>query len=661
MIEAPSPEKTLSIGNDYENDQSPYRDLVKQFRVEYDQAFKAQVSRIQLILKRLKLYNNQRKDPSTVGDTTLFTVFNSTLSALYEDQMSVEFTGRYEGSEETAEAFQNVAKYDYNEMEKDQFDYFWDWDTLFFGFGIAGLTYFDRERMCAAPELWDPTTFLRDPDALSINGMFNGVGAARFFGREILNRKCDMEDIPSVFDLKDLKLTKPTQSLVEQARQSREDAQGLNNQIRYEEKDMGANARYPIIEWFTWWKHDDLTQGKTKRVMFWIGNDRSKIVRFKVIEKDYWPLVERRLSPTAHQFDGVSIPDLLEDKQRMRAIMLNMAIKKEKAGLYGMYLYNKKKIKNRADLNFDFDKAIPVELTANERLEDAVFPMPRDQVNVAVFNYVMQEISGEGNQATAMPEMQQAKMGKGKNTATEINKVDSKTAIRQGLAAKIWGWSEKDFWEQVYLLYDENFKERIDKKIVRINTAFGPKFKEMIRGNFIGKMPPDVVITSKFQNEQQRNTKRTLFLNFAQMAAQAPGVNVRYMMKRAGKLHDIPKDEVDRIFPPTPDELEARQENDELNKDKYVEVKANQNHEEHLEQHANAKETVSTLAHIATHNHARQLQKQNPELFPQQQQQQQNKQDQNQNVGDQAQQLGKKKPNPQQMGGEGMGMTQMGG
>lgn len=650
--------------NDYNNDLSPYKTLIAQIRNEYEIAYRAQVGRIQILLKRLKLYNNQRRDTDAVGDTTLFDIFQSIFASLYTDQLTTEFVGRTEGSEDTAEALNNTAKFDYDEMQLPMVDYEWDWDTLFFGYGLLGMTYFDRKKMIPVPEVWDPLVTLRDPDAVSVNGnVLNGKGAARYFGREIQIRRFDMEDIPSVFDVDRLKLTRPTRSLIEQARQERENAQGLNNQIRYEEKNLGVNARYPLVEWYTWWKHPEKTNDKPVRVLAWIGNDMQKVCRFKVLKGNSWPIVHRKLFPTAHTWDGVSIPDLVEDKQRMKAVLFNLGIKMMKSDLFGMYLFNKNRIKSKGDLNFDIDKQVPVDLKPGESINDQVAVMPKAAPNLPMFNMIIQALDVSAQRATSTPEMQMGQPTKGHKTLGELNKVDTKSSNRYSLAAKIWQWSEAERWEQWYGLYKEHFKPRIDEKMVRINTVFGPKYKWFGRDDLISEIDPDVFITSKFITDQQRTNDRALMLQYGQVMMQVPGSNMRYFVKRLGKLHNVPKDELDRLLPPTPDELKARYENVALEDDKVVPVDPNDNDEEHLEEHAKGKETPAMLAHIATHQHARELKKQQPQLFPQMQQQQQAQQQQQQGNGSQqvSDQLGKnqkKKFNQPQVTQGGFGMMQ---
>ena len=77
------------------------------------------------------------------------------------------------------------------------------------------------------------------------------------------------------------------------------------------------------------------------------------------------------------------------------------------------------------------------------------------------------------------------------------------------------------------------------------------------------------------------------------------------------------KDEVDRILPPTVDELEAEDENLLLNKNIPVEVTPEQHHVQHLEILNKAEENAASLAHGKAHRLAIKVFKVRPDLFPQ--------------------------------------------
>ena len=175
-------------------DKKAQKKLVRQIEEEYQIAWPYTQAKREEGLRRLKLYNNQKRDQSKVGDPLLFTVFQTVFAGLYDDRLSVNWAPREEGDEEIAENLTALAEYDYDLMEKDQVDYEWDWDTCFFGRGLLLLNDFDKSDKVMAPvaEVLDPMTFIRDPRASSVNGNQRGFGAARFFGFEFGLTKSEM-------------------------------------------------------------------------------------------------------------------------------------------------------------------------------------------------------------------------------------------------------------------------------------------------------------------------------------------------------------------------------------------------------------------------------------------------------------------------------------
>src|SRR5579864_1415301 len=94
-------------GNDIEtaNDLTPtsrFKKLAEQVRAEWEYCYRTQNGKVQMWLNRLKLYNNQKRQDDAVGDATLFTIHNSVLSALYDDDLTVGWEGRNEGDEDIA-------------------------------------------------------------------------------------------------------------------------------------------------------------------------------------------------------------------------------------------------------------------------------------------------------------------------------------------------------------------------------------------------------------------------------------------------------------------------------------------------------------------------------------------------------------------------------
>jgi len=144
-------ETTDNEDNDTEAEQKAEAKLLLQIQAEHKLCDDFMRPKRAKWLKRLKLYNNQTRDESKVGDPLLFTVFQTVFAALYVDRLSSLFEANDEGDQDTAENLTDLAQHDYSVMEKDELDYDWDWDACFFGRGLLLLSEFDRTEGVMAP------------------------------------------------------------------------------------------------------------------------------------------------------------------------------------------------------------------------------------------------------------------------------------------------------------------------------------------------------------------------------------------------------------------------------------------------------------------------------------------------------------------------------
>lgn len=597
-----------------------FEGLQKQVKSEYTLGYDHLQGKISVWLARLRLYNNQRRDQDAVGDTTLFTTMQTVVASLYMDRMMSEWVGREEGDEETAENLDALAEYDYDEMQKYKTDYDWIWDAAFFGRAPLALEEYIRDPknniFLPVPEVIDPTTFLRDPLATSINGTLMGKNSARFFGRELRMTRDQIEKNPNMFkelDFDDISYGHTTRSLMERTKEERDSAQGRENQKNKGEAQLQTNAQYDVLEWYTHYKDGDTV----KKVKVWLTNEAKKIIGFKEIGKvsDLWPYIDRPLYPTSHDWDGTSIPDLVEDKQRARAVAQNLGLKMMESDLYPSYVFDQNRIKNRHDLDFNINKFIPVD---EGDVRSAIAPLLKAHPDMQLLNFILNTLDVSAQKATATPDIKQGMQSEEDRPLGETNLIASNTDTRYSLSAKVFGWSEKEFWLQWYRLYKENFGDKIDEKIVRLVGAFGAKWRPLKRKDIITpRLDPDVKIESQVISRAKQLEERISLTNYFTLAFQDEGSNKRYGLKKLGKLNGLKKDELERLFPPTIDERIAEDENEVLNEDKVATIRAEDDHNVHLEIHSKAKDTNATMAHIEAHKRALSIKKVKPELFPQ--------------------------------------------
>lgn len=582
-----------------------FSELIKQVQSEYKLAFDFMKPKIDEWALRLKLYNNQKRDKEAVGDPTMFTVHQTVLASLYSDQLTAEFNGREEGDEDVADTLNALARYDEDDMEKDIMDYEWDWDASFFGRGLVLFMEYDRESYTPIPEVIDPMTWLRDEHAKSVNGDRRGRGAMRYGGRPIRLTKNEMKTAGAYFGFDDLKDSgKDLNSLLDQNTELRAQAQGHGD---ISKKGIeGENKDYEILEWFTTWKG--------KKILVGLAEGRAKVVRYTELNETSWPILDRPIYPMAHDWDSVSIPDLVEDKQRARAVMQNLGMKGVKAGLHPMYIYNTNKIKNRADLNFEFNKFVGVDGEPT----GAVMPMQTNAVKAEV-KWIMDVLDTAAQKATATPDMQQGVQNQNKRTLGEMELISSKVDTRYSLSAKVFGWSEKRFWKQWYKLYKKHFKDKIDEKSIRIAGAMGSQWRKLSRADIVMNTDPDVDIDSKILSDAKRIQKLNMFRAYVKdiLATVGPNANLRFALKRLGKLSGLSKDEIERMLPPNIDELRSEEENTRLNDNKLAMVNPTDDDMIHIENHNKATDTPAKYAHIQSHKKNMLLKKEHPELYPQ--------------------------------------------
>ena len=585
------------------HDKKDYKGLIDQIEAEYQLAWWYMKPKLDEWALRLKFYNNQKKNKEDVGDPLLFTIHQTVLASLYSDRLGVDFLGREEGDEDTAENLNSLAEFDYDEMEKDIVDYEWDWDASFFGRGLLLTMEFDRKLKCPTPEVIDPMTWLRDPRATSVNGDRKGRGSMKFGGREIRLSKDDMDKAGIYINYDGLKAdTSDIRSVVDANVQARADAQGFNDMSKFA-KLIGGNADYRLLEWFTYWKG--------KRILVTLADNRTKVVRYTEIKGDIYPIVDRVFYPISHDWDGVSIPDIVEDKQRARSVLQNLGLAGVKLGLYPRYLYDTNKIKNRKHLDIEFNKHIPVDGNP----QNSVITVDTQAVKQEV-QWIMELLDTAAQRATATPDIQQGIQSDEKRTATETNLISAKVDTRYSLSAKIFGWSEKRFWKQWYSLYKQNFHEDIDEKVIRIVGAMGAQWRKLTRENIIAHTDPDVKIESRIISDAKKFNelqKYRLFLKDI-LTTDPQNSNVRFALRKIGRLSGFTKEEVEQVLPPNVDELNAETENDKLNEGNLVDVQIYDDDFIHMEIHNKAADNPQKYAHIEAHKKAMMLKRVNPQF-----------------------------------------------
>jgi len=556
---------------------------------------------------RLRLYNNQRKQKDKIGDNTIYTIMTTMLAVYYSDELEVGFTGRDISDIEAADNTEKLAKFDYDEMEMDIINYKVQWDRFFFGVGIRQISDWDKKRKTPIPKTLNPLCWLPDPHGSLVMKNF------RYSGFEVQYTRGEMTEECGFFNLSLLK-SKPNKAgtETEQTDAAYRQAQGLED-AEYRNNENKDNEVYDMVDHFMTIKGSD---GISRKFLVTFDDKVDNIFRFEEIEAVTeeekedptlvpFPLTLNYYSPNRNDPFGTSVPDLTEDKQRAKSVFKNLQIAAVKADLYPMYLYNRDKILNRRDLDFAFNKFIPVRGDVDN---GTLQPLNKPNSKLGDSLNIIQAIDNDGNIAVGADKNAQGVLSDQDRTATEVQQTTANANLRFLLGSKINAWGEKKFWKLWYRLYRQNMKAA-EKKTVRLSTALGSSYVSLTRKDFITKEDPDISIKSKLEVEQKRSRDRIAFTSVYPLIVQDPTKPLaakRFAERHMLRLYNLQQDEIAMISPATPDEMRSKMENELLNKNNFkdVQVSAEEDHLSHMLIHSQAEKTEAALAHINAHKMA---------------------------------------------------------
>lgn len=573
---------------------------IKQLYTYYDESFYFLQPRKMRQVNQIALMNNLQRGDENIASTLLLTLFNRTMSNLYDDKMQVKFVPSEELDQKKVNSLNILAKNDYREMGMAQLDYDWTWDTLFFGRGYMETLRFDPQKKILQPHVINPLVFGYDP-------FFENPQDWRYYWKWITKSGHDIKKLIDAGVIKNCKKPSDLPSGIDAYVWNYKVIRDRAKFVTPQSDDSYMGDVYQIMEMFAY-------DGDGDKCVYWLDRDFSKIIYYEKLDlrdgedvigpgnqviktKSKWPLVVKEAFREPHSSVVFSVADLLEDKHRARSVLLNLAFLAAKDKANPLYVYNPDKVNDVTQL---FSRQVYQHIPVSD-VENAIAPLNTDSSLDPSLQNFMQML----NQEAADPvgtNLQPTPEKKGKQTATEAAINQQLSDMAQSLQSKVMQYGTAEFWSHWYCRY-RRYTKAGDFKIATIVGVKGLTFEKIDLGDVHTNFPPGVLVFSAKEAEYKELVlRRDLMQLYPELQMTLSPDGMRNFNKHVffPKFLDDPQI-MDVLFPATVDELKAEQENEAMDKGSLPKVSPTDNDEQHLPIHYMAQNGWEKWIHIAWH------------------------------------------------------------
>ena len=583
---------------------------------KYQESFEFLQARKQRQANQLTLLSNLQRGDQNISTTLMLTLLDRTMAGVYDDKIQVKFLPSQSVTQKQLNAYNVLAQSDYLEMGKAKLDYDWCWDALFFGRGYVETVRFSKERKILQPHAINPLNFGYDPYCEEVQEWryyWKWLSKSRQELVRLKNAgvlKVDIASLPTGLDpyLWNYKIKR------DQARE------GVEPSIQPYDGDI-----YQILEFYGYNETGD-------KCVYWIDKNFSEIIYERKLDFDdgeeiimpdgqsvsrgsRWPIVVKEALRTPHQSIPISIADLLEDKQRAKAVLLNLAYIAAKDQANPLYGYNPDKVR---DITQFFARQINQHIPMDD--ETAAWPLNKaSTMSPELLNFISL-LTQEANEPIGTGQVLQPLPGK-RETATEVAIDQQMNDLAQSLQSKVMQFGEADFWSHWFHRYAKHADE-LKEKTANVVGVKGVDSTIIDLAEFKTKYPPGVMVYSAKEAQYKDLVRRRDFMQLYPALQQTldPDGMRNFNKHVFFPLFIEDPSLIDTMFPRTLDELKAEAENEQLRTDVMPEVLETDDHVTHIYMHRMlTPKTWATWMHIDWHEQMLAEQKKQEMLAVQQQ------------------------------------------
>lgn len=526
-------------------------DVLNQIRNEYEQWLATvQTKRKKRVQDWKKFVPINKKDKVNIN--SIYTTIQTLLSVFFSDKMTVKWTSRKPSSQSKADQLNKVSEFDYEEMGLEKIDYQWMFNTFMDWVGIKIIDGWDKDKQVPVARVISAISWIPDP-----RGGFT-IEDHRWAWFEAEDVLYQLKANPNYVNT----------NLINNAPNNEQESIRAEYLASRSLSDQGyetvENKKYAIYHHYT------VIRGE--KYLVTTANHHTLIIRMKKLKpitkeekaspyKISFPISLLYYSPVKGDPFGISVPDLMRDKQDAESKLFNLAVIKETRNTLGEDIYyDPNAISNKSVLEKPsiYPKAVPVKIRPNENIGQKFFRLPKEQSTGQSFN-VGSQLQFQNSLSTGIDANTLWVGGQAGQTATEAQIIQKNANLRFGLGTKVMKWAQEHFWKTYLRYYLLHLSPR-SEKFIYTTSGFGRVPLTLRRRDFLQTDKIDVTIRSVSEIEQEKQKQKAdFFAIYPQLLADPnlPAVSKNYIERKALLLSGVPEDEIEIMKPKSVDQINA--------------------------------------------------------------------------------------------------------
>ena len=500
-----------------------YEEIQQKVAQEYDTWAEVAMKKRPILRDYIKSYNvngEQMADWQTVKSKSLYTSRNLFISSLYKNRPLVEFQWRKRGDDEYAKTWNNLLKFDYEELDEDTITFKKIADEVDYWIYLAVDEWWDKTTESPKKRLYSPMCWIPDP-------YFDVVKGFNFHGFEL---ELTENEISDLYNNKELMLTDAELKKLKEKLKS-----------EYNSKLNAWADWYWIWEWWSTTKsplkcysvYRHFTKFNNRWYLTEWANDRTLLIRCEEMEavrteekKDPsiipCPVVHSWLFPKQKDPYWLCVWDLAKDNQESEEKIMNLLIDKVHEETFSwITVYNPDVVDWKELAHRKLGKRKYVASKGNLETRKVVENI-QTQTSWTWDWYNLKNMIDAKSTKEVWFDEQSIWVYARTITATQSELLQANQNVRLSTIFKIFLWWEKRYWDVLwYRAYQKNFKMNSQKNIVLNSWFWQVTYTVMWKDLQTKKDLHMSLITALDKKEQDEANKAAIMASYQPLMEQA--------------------------------------------------------------------------------------------------------------------------------------------